>query len=533
MAGAVAGTTVITGAAPHRQRPPNVLFIICDDLGDHVQGLGGHPQAQTPNLARLMRRGVSFTNAQANAPICGPSRASLWTGLYPHTSGFYGYKEQEYRWRDNPRLQRATTLMEHFRDQGYQVGGTGKVFHNGHEDNSVWSTRGVVSGHGVFPSYGPTPWDGKMPHPPYLGIGHPSLPPPYNRSFWESFGPLSDVPRVPPDPASGAPGHKGWVEFGHPFRYRNDADRDPMPDELHVRWAVERLRQDAGTPFFMVVGLCRPHIPRYAPKQYFDRFPLQTLQLPPYRRHDLDDCARLLWQDPATGKPTPFARALPRLLEAGGEDLWRRLVQSYLACVAFADDVIGQILEALWKGPHAGDTYVVVTSDQGVHLGEKDHLEKNTPWEESLRVPLIVAGPKVATGQTCSRPVSLVDLFPTLTGLCDVARARRRDRTPEVDGHSLAPLLEDPARGRWDGPAVALSSVYGPEDLAPGQPGDRRKQHFTVRSERYRYIRCCNGEEELYDHRSDPHEWQNVAAKPDHSREKDRLLSELRRLTAL
>lgn len=522
------------------QGRPNVLIIICDDLNDSVERMGGHPQAKTPSIDALTRRGVRFVNAQCNAPICGPSRASVWTGLYPHTTGYYGYKQQHNDWRNNHVLKDSVTVFEHFKSHGYDVYGTGKVFHNGHEDWSVFrrdDVYGGFEGFGVEPDFGPWPWDGKSWH--YwnrpLEVPHPSVAH-YDRTGWSSFGPLSDVPDVPPDPEKGTPGYDGWMCFRRPFRYVSETDRDLMPDEQSARWVSWRLADlDRERPFMMTVGMNRPHQPWYAPQKYFDMFPLDEIELPPYLENDLEDCPEILWKDPNSGARTGYARALDLLLNAGGTEFWKRWIQAYLACVAFVDDQVGTIVQALEANGFLDNTIIVFTSDHGWHMGEKNHLSKNTTWEETTRVPLVVVAPGLTeAGGTCEAPVSLIDLYPTLNDLCELSTDpnAKGNRIP-LDGHSLQPLLKHPAKGQWNGPPVALSCRYGPDDLAVDEPGRPERQHFSVRSTHWRYTRCSNGEEELYDHRTDPHEWHNLASEPRHVRIKRDLYDELLKLVPL
>ena len=153
---------------------PNVIVIISDDLNDSIEGMGGHPQAKTPNINRLIQKGVQFVNAHANAAICAPSRASVWTGMYPSKTGFYGHDQQNNRWRSYPLMKDVATLMEHFGNNDYKVYGSGKVFHNGHEDNSVFNQPMD----GGPSSFGPYPWDGTSMHSwgKPIGLGHPSMP---------------------------------------------------------------------------------------------------------------------------------------------------------------------------------------------------------------------------------------------------------------------------------------------------------------------------------------------------------------------
>jgi arylsulfatase A-like enzyme len=533
----------LTAGFAHASRP-NVLLIICDDLNDSVEGLGGHPQARTPNMSRLVADGVRFTNAQCAAPLCGPSRASLLTGLSPVTTGYYGYNQGANKWRQNPSLKNARTFLEHFKANGYDVLGTGKIFHNGQEDWNVWNKG---DGFGARPSFGPFPWDGKTDHPGAIpGINymssHPNLPEPLRSAVrWHSFGPLSDIPDWQPDSAKGIPGHKGWILYRKPFRYVSEEDRDLMPDELNAAWAADVLSRPHDRPFLLAVGFNRPHAPFYAPKKYFDMFPIGEVRLPPYLKDDLNDCARALWDFPDRPSPLGFLpgkfgfHAFTLLQETGGESMWKRWIQAYLACVTYVDDQLGKILDALAKSPHADNTIVIFTSDHGYHMGEKDYIFKNSLWEESSRVPLIVVAPGVSRSNTaCEHPISLMDMFPTLIDLCGLSSAPNEGGNGlQLDGHSIRPFLVDPDAGQWDGPSVALTAIAGRDVLEINEPGKAARLHLSVRSERYRYILCNNGEEELYDHQNDPHEWRNLAGKPDHAAITNQLREQLERLAGL
>jgi arylsulfatase A-like enzyme len=515
--------------------PPNVLLIISDDLNDSIAGMGGHAQAKTPNIERLMKRGVRFNNAHCATPLCGPSRASLWSGLYPHRTGNHGYDQNACNWRLYPRLKEARTVFEHFRDNGYDVLGTGKIFHNGQEDNSVWRRDADgFNGLGVWANHGPTPWHGKKGggRKARLRTGHSSMPPPYNKNYFTSFAPLSDVPQTPPDSRLGTPGYKGWWLRGKPFRYVSETDRDLMPDEMNAEWAVKRLGEKRDRPFLLAVGMNRPHAPYYAPKKYFDMFPANEMIFPPYLENDLEDCAEILWKRPG-GRRTGQAGALLRLRKAGGDDLWRRWIQAYLACVAFVDDQVGKILDALEQSPFADNTIIVFTSDHGYHMGEKDNLAKQTVWEESTRVPLVVVAPGLTrAGQECPLPVSHIDLYPTLADLCGLpGDANAGGNKLALDGHSLRPLLRKPRGGKSNGPRVALTSRAGAGKLAPNEPGKVEDQHYTVRSRRWRYVLCSDGSEELYDHRLDPQEWTNLARTDTYDAIKGNLRRQLLRMT--
>lgn len=498
---------------------PNVLFVICDDLNNAVSGMGRTPFAPTPNLERLSRDGVRFPNAHSNCPICLPSRNSLFSGLYAHTTGQYTLWDH---WRTStphattgaygrpyhgvPLLRNSVMMPRHFKDNGYNVFGVGKVLHEGVVDKDWWSEYG----HG--PDYGPFLWDanagGQRGRPDrewllqgeplasyvhrYRGIDRFFLNDDQFRHHIEkAFGPLSDL----------FGGNAGDIRSGGgaPYRYESDDDRDPLPDEKTADWAVDILRRTHDKPFFLSVGFMKPHTPLNAPDKYFEMFPPNQLCLPPFLEGDLDDCARALVEH------RPYGFLTYGMLMKGGEALWREWLQAYLACVAFMDDQLGKILDALDQSPHRDNTIVVFTSDNGYHMGEKEYVFKDSLWEESSQVPLVIRAPGVSEcDSVCRTAVSLIDLYPTLNELCGLpAEPHAGTHKHPLDGHSLVSLLTDPATGRWGGPPVALSSVRGDTGV-----------HHSVRSLTHRYTLCGNGEEELYDHQADPHEWHNIAADP-------------------
>jgi choline-sulfatase len=412
---------------------PNVLLIVIDDLNDWVGPLGGHPQVRTPHMDRLAERGTTFTNAHVQAPLCNPSRTSFLTGLRPSTTGVYAlgpWFRTSDAWRERP------TFFQTFMRAGYRTMSAGKIFHDGYppapnrEDGTEVGTWGFVGGF---------------------------LPRPKQRLVQGLSHPLVD-----------------WGIF---------PERDEEQDDHRIaQWAVDRLRQPAGEPFLLAVGIRHPHVPLFATQQWFDLYPEQAVQLPPYREDDRDDVPPFAWY-------LHWKLPEPRLawLREAGE--WRNKVRSYLASVSYADDLVGQVLDALDAGGHADSTIVVLFSDHGYHLGEKDITGKNTLWERSTRVPLIVAGPGITRGARTGQPAELVDLFPTLTALASL-------ETPDgLEGRSLVPQLRDPD-ARRDFPAI---TTHGPGNHA-------------VRDDRYRYIRYANGSEELYDLEADPNEWTNRAA---------------------
>ncbi len=529
----ISGTSCLDQTA--EQEKPNVLFIFCDDLNDSVEGFGGHPQAKTPNLTRLAQEGIRFTNAHSANPICGPSRASFLTGIYPHNSGLYGYNQNKNAWHNNPVLKNCKPIFEHFADNGYLIFGAGKMFHNNHNTHPLFNRADSMGEFGPGMEYGPFAWTGRRSDNIYKDlVAHPDIPRSYGTSAFLSFASLDDVPVVHPDVDQDIPGYSGWY-FAHypdgkPYRYENENDRDPMPDEISTDFAIEKLQEDHENPFFLSVGIIRPHSPWHAPQQYFDMFPLDEVQPPPYLENDLEDCAEELWYQYYGEKED---RLLILLDAYEGDEGWRRFVQGYLACVAFADAQIGRIIDALDNSEYAENTIVVITSDHGYHMGEKNQLFKHTVWEESTRVPMIFRFPdRKNSGLICDHPVGLIDLYPTLVDLCGISdNTKRNEDGHPLDGHSMRPFLKDPVNGSWDGPSVALSCIDAGIPVALNEPGGIEDQQFTVRSRDWRYVLTRTGAEELYDHRSDPHEWFNLAGNPDFAEIKDKLKTELLRMT--
>jgi arylsulfatase A-like enzyme len=505
----------------------NVLFIICDDLNDWVEGMGGHPQTITPNIKKLAQSGIMFTNAHSNDPVCAPSRASLFTGIYPHSSGLYSFE----RWMLNPILQNCKTIMEHFRDNGYLVLGTGKLLH--HNDTSLWDEFGNET------DYGPYAFNGDYKEGDYWNglMAHPNIPAPFRNAgaLDGSFGPLSDIPEVKPDESN--TGYTGWWKGIGPFHYEDENRRDLMPDEENAQWVVNKLKQielkDNGKPFFLAVGFIRPHTPLYAPKKYFDMFPLENIRLPEYMSNDLEDCADDLVNNNGYPKgPRHYnwiKESYPVL-----EDGLKRYVQAYLACIAFVDAQIGIVLNALENSPFKDNTVVILTSDHGYHLGEKDQIFKHTLWEESTRIPYIIKVPgESIAGSSCDHPVSLIDIYPTLIDICGLNDLTiKNDRGKPVDGYSLRPFIRNPQETDWEGPEAALTAIMsGIVTEGNNIPMDVKDQHFSIRSREWRYTLTSGGGEELYDHTSDTHEWFNLAGEATYSEVKKKLRQDLLKMT--
>ena len=407
---------------------PNILLISIDDLNNWVGCLGGHPQAHTPNIDRLANQGTLFTNAHCQSPVCNPSRASIMTGRYPHSTGIYFLSP---KLGAIPSLKDLKTLPHVFAENGYKTLAAGKIFHG----------------------------DSK----------------PYFQEYFNSgkFGPL------PKKKISQPHGHKLWDWGAFPN------DNELMPDIKTARWAVDQLNKIHQIPFFMGIGFYRPHVPMCVPQEWFDQYPREKIQLPLTKKNDLDDLSQ-------------YAIDLTNLKQAAPEhswiiesDQWKHAVQAYLASISFVDHCLGIVLDALETSQYADNTIIVLFSDHGFHLGEKERWGKRSLWEDSTQVPLILSVPNHKAKQSSSKPVELIDLFPTLLELASLPN------DPNQEGQSLVPLIKDP-EAQWDYPAI---TSFG-------------RGNYSVRSTQYRYIQYLDGSTELYDLNQDPHEWDNLVNDP-------------------
>ncbi len=418
---------------------PNILFIAIDDLNDWIGCQGGHPNTITPNIDALAKRGVLFTNAHCQAPICGPSRASLFTGLRPSTTGIYG-QIQDKKLKSLCDARGITLIPDYFEAHGYHTMAAGKLYHGGDKAKT-------------FDEYGPPKSMGPKPKKRFK----------YNAAWFED--------RI-------GSTQTDWAAYP-------ESD-EMMPDHKIAGYGVKKLSEEHHEPFFLAVGFCRPHVPWYVPQQWFDLHPVKDLETPPYKADDWDDL-------PEISKRVNVAPMMPAMDWVLEEKEWKNIVQAYLACVTFVDHQVGRVVKALDESPHAENTIIVLWSDHGYHLGEKGRFAKQSIWERSSKVNLIIVAPNGARGQKCSHAVELLDLYPTLTELCGLPPNK------ENEGESLVSLLKKPA-GPWQHAAI---TTYGPNNHA-------------VRDARYRYVRYEDGSQELYDHHADPNEWHNIAGDPEH-----------------
>ena len=297
------------------------------------------------------------------------------------------------------------------------------------------------------------------------------------------------------------------------MRYIDDDDRDPTPDEVNAIWAaneIQRLAKDQSQPFFMAVGFLRPHTPLVAPKKYFDLFPLEKIKLSKIKPKDSEDTYLEVAYDGNDVHALRFGRVMfENISKSFGstEKGLKKWTQAYLACVAAVDDNIGQVLDALNKSVLAQNTIVILASDHGFHMGEKDYLYKNSLWEESTRIPLMIRVPDESRpGMSTDATVSLVDIYPTLLDLCNIStKTRKNNIGRSLDGISLRPLLV-PGHNKLKKRRFAITAVYAGDQFRslPEQ------QHYALCTKRHRYIIYNTGHEELYDHQRDPMEWNNL-----------------------
>ena len=421
-------------SANARNEKPNVLLITLDDLNDWVGYLGGHPKVLTPHIDRLAKGGVAFTNANVQAPICNPSRTSFMTGLRPTTTGIYALGPW---FRTVVKYKDLVTLPQYFEKNGYVTMSTGKAFHD------------------KFP-----PVEDRRDGPEFTKWG-----------FHGGFLPIPGKPFV----ENTSMFMVDWGVF---------PEKDSQQDDWKVvDWALEQLKNPPeNKPFFLSVGIRHPHVPLYATQKWFDLYPEDKILLPETRADDRDDIPSFAWN-------LHWDLPEPRLAWLQMHHEWKPKVRAYLACVSFADMLVGKLLDTLEEQWLTDNTIVVLLSDHGYHLGTKEITGKNSLWHESTRVPFIFSGPGVIEkGKMSDAPVELLDMYPTLVELAGLPPKQG------LDGHSLIPILNDINYKRHY-PAIC---THGPGN------------HVVV-TEQWRFIQYADGSRELYNRVEDKNEWDNLA----------------------
>lgn len=356
---------------------PNVLFISVDDLNTWLGCLGEFSHTKTPNLDRLASRGVLFSNANCQAPLCGPSRASVMTGLRPSTTGIYGMIPDDTIRSENPATKNIIFLPEYFKNHGYHTMGIGKLFHT-HAPKGVFDESG-----GRVKGFGPLPAE---------------------RFVWDGFG-TSDSKQYGRTSTD-------WGAFP-------EVD-SLMPDHQSVDWVIDRLHRRYEKPFFMGLGFLRPHVPLYVPQKWFDLHPIEGIQLPPYKSDDLSDVPPVALQI----NDLPMMPSTEWAIEIGE---WKNIIQAYLACISFVDYQIGRVMEALSSSQYADNTVIVLWSDHGYRLGEKGTFAKHALWETATRAPLMFVAPDLPKGKVIKAPTEMLSIYPTLLELCGLPAYKRNE----------------------------------------------------------------------------------------------------------
>lgn len=450
------------GLSRGTERPYNILLIMVDDLNDWTGILGGHPQAITPNMDELAKMGTVFERAYCSAPLCNPSRASMMTGLRPSTTGVYSNPQN---FRNSPAGRVVKTLPEYLSAHGYHTMSRGKIYHKPHG-----------------PIAYPETWDEWY---PYDGS---------RMGFSEA-----SIDRENKILAGGLPyTHAGQMSFDWgPVEMADEETSDFMA----AQWAAEELNKHHDDPFFLAVGIFRPHLPFYVPQKYFDLYPdASELWMPEIDAGDLEDlppgAADVLGN--VLGESSDYQR-----LKAAGK--LHDLVKGYLAAVSYADACVGEIIKGLKSSPYLNNTIVILSGDHGWHFGEKLRYRKNTLWERATRTTFFMRVPGMtAPGSAARSTVSLLDIYPTLLDLCGLPA------NDDNEGRSFRPVLENP-QCEWSHPVVTTCGY---------------KNH-TVRTAQWRFIEYADGSCELYDCQSDPQEKNNLAEDAEYQDVLQKLQAEL------
>ena len=467
--------TAVLALTPAADAPrTNVLFFAVDDLKP-LLGCYGDPFAKTPNLDKLAARGTVFQRAYCQQAVCSPSRSSLLTGRRPDSTKVYDLVTHF-----RTALPDVVTLPQHFKQNGYHTQGVGKIFHDGYDDPPSWSA-------------------------------------PHERTKGAGYGPAEQklvAERVAEAKKAGADVSKQRTRpRGHPTEAADCAD-DDLNDGWTANRAVELLRGFKGMkePFFLAVGMAKPHLPFVAPKKYWDMYDPATLPVATNPNPPKDAPAYA----PAPGGELRSYFEVPKGPVPSADA--RKLVHGYYAAVSYMDAMLGRVLDELDRLGLAANTAVIVWGDHGWHLGDHGQWCKHSNYEQATRAALLMSAPgqKAAGGKT-NALVEFVDIYPTLAEVCKLPAP------VGVEGYSFAPLLDDPGRA-WK--PAALSQYPRASD---GKP----LMGYALRTNQYRLVEWRDrktGEPkayELYDHAADPGEDVNLAARPEHKETVERLKKQL------
>ena len=444
-------------------RKPNVLFIAVDDLNNHL-GCYGNRIVQSPNIDKLAASGVRFDRAYTQFPLCSPSRVSLLTGLRPDTTKIYDLQKD---FRKETNIPHVVTMPQLLMSNGWFVARVGKMFHYGVpgdigkpglDDPLSWQLR-------IFPRGRDKDEEDKVINL-NRGEDNPNRNP--NR----------------PRPTNQLGAALAWHES-------EGADAE-FTDSLVADEAIRLLEANTEKPFFLGVGFYRPHVPWIVPKKYFELYPLEKISLPVGPTNDRDDIP-------------PGALWVKRANYGRSNEELRGAIRAYYASITYVDKQIGRVLDALDRLKLSDDTMVVLWGDHGWHLGEHGAWQKQSLFEESARVPLIIRVPGAkGNGRGSARIVESLDVYPTVTEFCGVNPPKN------LAGKSLMPLLKNPEKS-WDRPAYTQTRRGNTNNFFMG---------YSVRTDRWRYTEWDNGVRgaELYDHQNDPHEFTNLAPAEKHAK---------------
>ncbi len=453
--GAVAGLTGRVFAQQQVRKVgkrPNVLFIAVDDLRPQL-GCYGHEQMLSPNIDRLSTNGVTFLRSYCQVPVCGASRASLLTGVRPTRNRFLGYDT----WAEKD-LPGALSIAKHFRNHGYHTISNGKIFHHRTDCLDGWSEN---------------PWR--------------------PRGNWRNYL-LEENIKL----STESPGHNG------PAYEMADIPDNAYFDGMIADKGISDLGRlkKMGKPFFLALGFLKPHLPFNAPKKYWDMYQRENIDLAdnPFRPKGAPDAALHNWGE---------LRAYHAIPEKGplSDEMARTLIHGYYTCVSYTDAQIGRILGELDSQGLRDNTVVILWGDHGWNLGEHGLWCKHCNFETSLHSPLLIAGPRIASGVKTNALTEYIDIYPSLCDLCDLPIPGH------THGRSFVPLLKNPNLPWKD----AVFSRYFNGD--------------SVRTDRYLYTQWKrkNGDQYarmLYDHKLDPHENNNIAEQSENAK----LVSKLSRM---
>ena len=409
----------------HKSNNPHVLFIMVDDLRDWTGYSTHFSEVITPNLNKLANRGLVFKNAYCSAPVCAASRTAILSGMSPANTGVY---ENGQLWEG--KLTEAVTLTQKFMQSGYHVAGFGKIYHG----------------------------QGKTPN--------------WHEYVYGDYSPLPEK-------------YENFYALGNPLNVHDSL----TGDWKRVSNAIKVLESDIDQPLFLACGLVRPHTPWNVPAEYFNMYYKDSIDLPKILEGDLSDIPNIGKTIAERKHKDQYGKSIEwthqAILDSG---LWKTNIRAYLASITYADAQIGRLLEAWQQSEYSKNGIIVLMGDHGWHHGEKEHWSKRTLWEEGTKTPLIFAGKGLIPEKSaCDQPVSLLDIYPTLVGLCNF------EDEPHLDGTSLQALIANPEAEREE-PAI---TIWG-------------KDNVSIRYKNWRYINYCDGSKELYDLTTDKNEWENV-----------------------